>query len=70
MNVEIHDQGYVFVNDRFVGVISRGIDSFELTIYGKPGDSLKIIVESQGRVTVGPYLKDFKVSYIPIHFIL
>ncbi|KAK8753118.1 hypothetical protein OTU49_002622 [Cherax quadricarinatus] len=57
---DIHDRGYVFVNERYVGVVSREQRLYDLAVSALPGDSIHIIVESLGRVSVGPKLNDFK----------
>ena len=59
---EIHDRGYVFLNHDFKGILSRSEKIHGLPIYTKGKETLTILVESQGHVCFGPYIKDFKVS--------
>ncbi|XP_064103731.1 beta-galactosidase-like [Macrobrachium nipponense] len=57
---EIHDRGYVFVEDRYSGVVSRERQMYEIPIQGLQGQTLSIVVESQGRICYGPRTHDFK----------
>lgn len=61
---DVHDWGYVFVADRYVGLTSREESLYDLALTARPNQTLTVIVESGGRVTVGPYLKDFKVRAV------
>lgn len=61
---EIHDRAYVFVDNELVGVVSREQELYDVSISTLPNEAnehiLSIIVESQGRISVGPHLNDFK----------
>ena len=56
----IHDRGYVFVNGKRQGILSRmnSITSMPLSI--SPAETLQIIVENQGRICYGKDINDFK----------
>lgn len=57
---EIRDRGYVFLDQTFVGILSRtgGLNSLPITTV--KNQRLSILVENQGRVNYGKDLKDFK----------
>ncbi|KAK7075800.1 Beta-galactosidase-1-like protein [Halocaridina rubra] len=57
---DIHDRGYVFVDERFVGMVSREAEMYDLALQSLPNQTLSIIVESQGRVCFGEGINDFK----------
>ncbi|XP_068220921.1 beta-galactosidase-like [Palaemon carinicauda] len=57
---EIHDRGYVFVDNRYSGVVSREREMYMLPLQGLQGETLSIVVESQGRICYGPRTNDFK----------
>ncbi|XP_045581056.2 beta-galactosidase isoform X1 [Procambarus clarkii] len=57
---DVHDRGYVFVEGRYVGLVSREQELYDVAVTALPGHTLVIMVESQGRVSVGPRLNDFK----------
>jgi len=54
------DRAYIYVNSRFVGILSRAEDMFILPVQIHDGDDLAIIVENQGRLCYGPQMKDRK----------
>lgn len=56
---EIHDRAQVFIDGRFVGVISRENRINSLPINTKRGKKLQILVENQGRIGSGVNF-DFK----------
>lgn len=56
---EIHDRGQVFIDGRFVGVLSRENNISSLPINSKRGKKLQILVENQGRIGSGVNF-DFK----------
>lgn len=64
---EVHDRGYVFVGSHYVGVTSREQKLYDLGVWGGPNTTLSVVVESQGRVTVGPRINDFKVRPVRGH---
>uniref|UniRef100_A0A182VZ59 Beta-galactosidase n=1 Tax=Anopheles minimus TaxID=112268 RepID=A0A182VZ59_9DIPT len=49
----VHDRGYVFVGDRFVGVLSRENQINTLPIALDAGQTLRIVIENQGRINFG-----------------
>ncbi|CAG0882717.1 unnamed protein product [Cyprideis torosa] len=57
---DIHDRGYIFVDEELVGIVSReqGIHSIPIRI--QSGQYLGILVENQGRICYGPLNNDFK----------
>lgn len=57
---DVHDRGYVFVDEQYVGIVSREESLFDLAIQGLPGQTLTIVVESQGRICYGSGINDFK----------
>lgn len=57
---DIHDRGYVFVDQHYVGVVSREASLFDLPLQSLPNQTLSVLVESQGRVCFGPNINDFK----------
>ncbi|XP_071541373.1 beta-galactosidase-like [Panulirus ornatus] len=56
----VHDRGYVFVDDQYVGLVSREQKLYDLAVSALPGHTITIIVESRGRVFSGPHINDFK----------
>ncbi|XP_055378548.1 beta-galactosidase [Condylostylus longicornis] len=46
----IHDRGYVFVDNQYVGILSRTPPVNQLAILGDSGRKLQILVENQGRI--------------------
>ncbi|KAB7501273.1 Beta-galactosidase, partial [Armadillidium nasatum] len=57
---DIHDRGYVYVDNQFVGIVSREQELYVLPISAKPNQDLVIVVESQGRICYGDNINDFK----------
>lgn len=63
----IHDFGYVFLNDRRVGILDRRAPSAKLMLSAHPKDSrLDILVEPMGRVNFGPEMADHKGLIAPV----
>ncbi|XP_058116718.1 beta-galactosidase-like [Anopheles ziemanni] len=56
---EVHDRGYVFVDKKFIGVLSRENLINTLPIGLDVGRTLQIVVENQGRINFG-ISNDFK----------
>jgi len=56
----LKDRGYVFVDDRPVGILTRSEQIFSLPIQIQPGQKLSLIVENQGRICYGSDLADQK----------
>ena len=50
----IHDRGYVFVDNSFVGVLGRSEKISSMPIQIASNQTLQILVESQGRINFGP----------------
>ena len=50
----IHDRGYVFVDNNFVGIFGRFEKVSSMPIQIKSNQILQILVESQGRINFGP----------------
>ncbi|KAL7637272.1 UNVERIFIED_CONTAM: hypothetical protein RMT77_011984 [Armadillidium vulgare] len=57
---DIHDRGYVYIDNEFAGIVSREQKLYELPISAKPNQDLVIVVESQGRICYGENINDFK----------
>uniref|UniRef100_A0AAG5CMF8 Beta-galactosidase n=1 Tax=Anopheles atroparvus TaxID=41427 RepID=A0AAG5CMF8_ANOAO len=55
----VHDRGYVFVDDKLIGVLSRENQISSVPIGLDAGRTLRIIVENQGRINFGT-VNDFK----------
>ncbi|XP_046804398.1 beta-galactosidase [Lucilia cuprina] len=55
----LHDRAYVYVDDEFVGILSREIPVYDLPISISAGKKLQLFVENQGRINYGPII-DFK----------
>ncbi|XP_053667615.1 LOW QUALITY PROTEIN: beta-galactosidase-like [Anopheles marshallii] len=49
----VHDRGYVFVGDRYVGVLSRENQINALPLALDAGQTLRIVIENQGRINFG-----------------
>ncbi|KAK7067263.1 Beta-galactosidase-1-like protein, partial [Halocaridina rubra] len=57
---EVHDRAYVFVDFKYVGILSREEKLYELALQAERGHVLTIVVESQGRICYGGGINDFK----------
>ncbi|XP_059090616.1 beta-galactosidase-like [Tigriopus californicus] len=57
---DLHDRANIYVNQEFVGILSRGEDCLTFPISVRKGDRLQLLVENQGRIGYGAYAKDFK----------
>uniref|UniRef100_A0A0P4WBE4 Beta-galactosidase n=2 Tax=Scylla olivacea TaxID=85551 RepID=A0A0P4WBE4_SCYOL len=57
---DIHDRGYVFVDTKFAGMVSREQNMYDLAIYARPNQTITIVAESQGRICFGSQINDFK----------
>uniref|UniRef100_A0A0P4VXC2 Uncharacterized protein n=1 Tax=Scylla olivacea TaxID=85551 RepID=A0A0P4VXC2_SCYOL len=57
----VHDRGYVFIGGRSAGIVSRdqGLTT-DLAVRIAPGDTITVVVESQGRISTGFHMDDFK----------
>ncbi|RXG52564.1 Beta-galactosidase [Armadillidium vulgare] len=60
LHVEVHDRGYIYIDDQYVGVLSREQEIFSIPIIASVNQTITIVVESEGRVNVGSNLNDFK----------
>ena len=62
-SADIRDRGYIFVQNRFAGILDRrnNLNSTNLSI--KPGQTLRIVVENQGRSAFGLAANESKVRY-------
>ncbi|UYV70647.1 GLB1L [Cordylochernes scorpioides] len=56
----IRDRGYVYVDKKYQGILSRERDITSLPVTIRPGQNLTILVENQGRVCFGSGINDFK----------
>lgn len=56
----LHDRAMVYVDQEFVGSLSRGNNIFSLSIHPGQGRQLQILVENQGRINYA-IADDFKV---------
>ena len=50
----LHDRGYVFVDNNFMGILGRFEKVSSMPIQIKSNQTLQIMVESQGRINFGP----------------
>lgn len=57
---DVHDRAYVYVNQRYFGLIERANVAATVEIEAKEGDSLDILLESLGRLNYGGQMKDPK----------
>jgi len=58
---QLNDRGYVFLDGEFQGILNRNeTDKKMLLTSSNPSPQLDILVENQGRVNFGEYLKDPK----------
>ncbi|XP_047528127.1 CAD protein isoform X2 [Vanessa atalanta] len=57
---------YVFVDNKYQGVINRMQKLFNLSIKAKEGSTLSLLVENQGRINYGNRLHDFKGILSPV----
>ncbi|KAK3880575.1 hypothetical protein Pcinc_014933 [Petrolisthes cinctipes] len=57
---DLHDRAYVLVNGKLAGTLAREGDMSDLPIYTPRHATLDLVVESQGRVSIGRHLNDFK----------
>ncbi|GBP01304.1 Beta-galactosidase [Eumeta japonica] len=55
----LHDRAYVYVDNEFVGILSRKYPFMILPISISAGRKLQLFVENQGRINYGPII-DFK----------
>ena len=62
----LRDRGYVFVDGKPVGVLSRGDNQYQMTISVKDRSRLQILVENQGRICFGNFLNDLKGIVSPV----
>ncbi|KAB7499190.1 Beta-galactosidase [Armadillidium nasatum] len=60
LHVEVHDRGYIYIDDQYAGVLSREQEIFRFPIIASVNQTITIVVESEGRVNVGSNLNDFK----------
>lgn len=63
---DIHDRGYVYVQNEFLGIVSREHSIYELSMFGKKNQVLSVVAESEGRICYGPQIKDFKVNFLEL----
>ena len=57
---DVHDRAYVYVNQKYFGLIERQDVSVEVEIEAKEGDVLDILMESLGRLNYGGSMTDPK----------
>ncbi|CAL4105021.1 unnamed protein product, partial [Meganyctiphanes norvegica] len=57
---DVADRGYIFVDGEYAGVASREGEIFDIPVSVRSGQTISIIVESQGRISVGSGINDFK----------
>ena len=58
----LHDRGYVFADGHLLTVVSRERgDAQQVPLMLQQGQTLQLVVESQGRVGYGADINDFKV---------
>ncbi|KAI1292522.1 Beta-galactosidase [Halotydeus destructor] len=56
----LRDRGQVFVDDRYVGTLSRTEKIYSMPIAINSGSKLSILVENQGRINFGPLIGEQK----------
>ncbi|XP_045105741.1 beta-galactosidase-like isoform X3 [Portunus trituberculatus] len=56
----VHDRGYVFVGGRDAGMVSREQGMMDVAVRATQGDTITVVVESQGRISAGSHINDFK----------
>lgn len=59
----LHDRAMVYVDQEFVGSLSRGNKIFSLSLHPGLGSTLQILVENQGRINYA-VADDFKVFFL------
>ena len=57
---DVHDRAYIYVNQKYFGLIERQDVSVEVEIDAKEGDVLDILMESLGRLNYGGSMTDPK----------
>lgn len=57
---DIADRGYIFVDGEYAGIASREGEIFDVPVSVQAGQTISIVVESQGRICVGSGINDFK----------
>ncbi|XP_065200399.1 beta-galactosidase-like isoform X1 [Planococcus citri] len=57
---DLRDRAIVFVDQKPSGILSRTRLIKSISLMAKPNAKLHLLVENQGRVNYGPYLKDIK----------
>ncbi|XP_064112063.1 beta-galactosidase-like [Macrobrachium nipponense] len=57
---DVHDRAYIFVDQQYVGVVSREESIYDLPLQSLPNQTLTIVAESQGRICYGSQINDFK----------
>jgi beta-galactosidase len=57
---EIHDRAYVFINDSVVGILERMTQVTDVSITASEGETLRILVENQGRINFGAGIQELK----------
>ena len=56
----VNDRAYIYVNQKFVGLIERQDCSVSVLVEAKEGDILDILVENMGRINYGGQMTDRK----------
>ncbi|XP_037080496.1 beta-galactosidase-like [Pollicipes pollicipes] len=56
----LRDRGYVFVNGRPAGTLSRSEDIYQMPVTVANGSRLQLLVENQGRICFGNFMNDIK----------
>uniref|UniRef100_A0A1B6C0R4 Beta-galactosidase n=1 Tax=Clastoptera arizonana TaxID=38151 RepID=A0A1B6C0R4_9HEMI len=56
---KLHDRAIVYLERQVVGVLSRAKDINTMSMLARPGQTLRLLVENQGRINYGNF-KDFK----------
>ena len=63
----VHDRAYVYTNEKLTGTLSRSHKKFSIPLKDSNRTHLAILVENQGHINYGNYIKDYKVIYF-FHF--
>lgn len=60
---KLHDRALVYVDQEYVGGLSRGNNIYSLSVHPGLGNKLQILVENQGRINYA-VADDFKVKFL------
>lgn len=64
----LHDRALVYIDQEFVGCLSRGNNIYSLSVHPGLGKKLQILVENQGRINYA-VADDFKVNWLKMSIV-